>query len=267
MTYTLRVYMPGEIMAPEIWDETIKLFDRNYYYYHYKKNLLSSETIRILAVENDRIIGYAGIMEYVHFFKFQNLLVCKEHRGKSIGKVLENKRYKIVKEKLFNKGIYVSCVANDMISQSLKISIGLVPINVKYGFRKNVFYQGDRGSAVTFASEAFFHPKAIGADAIPSRILEDHSMSRIRIFSSCTDEINYYVNGHLEGDYYVEILTNNCTVGNCFENHNLFSSGFDYDLENGKLFHSFQIKNINFTAALNANPQICEPLVAKLKIY
>ncbi|HEU0149707.1 MAG TPA: hypothetical protein VFR21_22860 [Bradyrhizobium sp.] len=176
------------------------LFKESYFRYHYLSKLMSTDRFRIVALQDTRVCGFCSVQSLNGYGVLSNLLVATSARGSGIAGLMEDLRQQIcARENLIP---YVSCVTVGMQSQRLKARRGMIPINVKFGYRRNVFRPGDLSSAVCFLGAGPL-PPAAGMDTLKV----DTEQKRIRIIAQDLAFLDRTLRGFgHEDSYYIDVL-------------------------------------------------------------
>lgn len=146
-------YFPSNIIPAEIEAQIASLFRKSYFRYHYLTKMLSNDRYRIVVIIGSEVIGFGTVEKVNYFGILSNFLVASEYRGHGIGSLIELRRFSICNyEKLT---IYSSCSSVSLASQLLKLKHGLIPINIKYGYRRDVYRPKQVSSAISFISPDF----------------------------------------------------------------------------------------------------------------
>lgn len=217
--------------------EVKRLFNDIYYRYHYQDKLASAESIRLLAYRSNRICGFGTVKIHDRFAILSSIAVDTSFQRKRIGTFIEECRHQCYTE--LDKVPYVSCVTEGLASQRLKVKYGMLPINIKYGYRQNVFRKNDISSAVTYADDAN------SALCIPcSDITINHEQKRIRVLSQ---SIEYLRNSMQElsnyPDYYADCLFEYRPDEDELSELGFEFQGEDYNWEPYAKGYLYQLKN------------------------
>jgi GNAT superfamily N-acetyltransferase len=145
------VFEPGEAASfAEVSEGVHQLFRTSYHAYHYLNEVLEPSRARFIALLHRNVIGFGTVKIVGETGVLSNLVVCRNHRGHGVGSAIEDERAAYCRR--LRVAQYSSCVTVGVQSQRLKLRNGLVPINVKYGYRRGVFSPSEVSSAVTFVS-------------------------------------------------------------------------------------------------------------------
>lgn len=146
----LHTYGVGQTLPVSVEEDVAVMFREHYHRYHYEQQMLKPDKTRIVASIEGGVVGFCSVSSVNGYGVLSHLLVDNAKQGLGIGRAMEAVRRQIcARDGLI---AYSSCVTVGVQSQRLKLRNGLVPINVKFGYRQNVFKPCDITSAVTFTT-------------------------------------------------------------------------------------------------------------------
>jgi hypothetical protein len=244
----IEVFSEGQLMSRESHDACLTLFTDNYHNYHYMDQIGQNERVRILAVLDNKIIGYASFIRRGNYAFCGNLLVSRDYQSSGIGSRLEVARHAEIVKRCIN--VYVSCVCETLWSQNLKLKLGLTPKCIKIGYRKAVSGAGRLGSSVVF-SNFKNQPKNVVSEAQ----VFDAARLRLRIIGS---DLNRLRSVSLEyPSAYIEVLCGRLTAEVLIDDPGFIFGGIDYHAESTSWHYCFQRINEVYEAGLKESPLTC----------
>lgn len=255
-----KIYDQQQELKLEEQDQVIGLFRDSYFNYHYIDEICSKERVRFIAFNQNKVIGYATYRTYSDYAYFSNLVVMNKYRGQGIGKQLEKLRFNHAKET--NQLVYVSCTCDDTYSQRLKVSLGLTPCCIKYGYRESVSLQDHIGSALIFTDA---NPQVDSPSKCSINV--SHLLKRITIIMTKKEDIEI-INFTGFSDYYIEVLVGK-ELFDRFNDSSYNYNGVDLDLSTGKWHYIFQVKNQKYYEGINYGPKLLvipEKIINKISI-
>ena len=107
---------------------------------------LETENRRYLVAENDRIVGFGGVMVIDDEAHITNLLVTEQHRGKGIGRRLVRALMKSAVE-MGAQHVTLEVRSSNATARKLYAGLGLAPV----GIRPN--YYGDEDALIMWAHD------------------------------------------------------------------------------------------------------------------
>lgn len=232
-------YPINQSLDDQSMKQVLDLFKSYYYSYHYLDKITMSDQYRILCLYEDMVVGYAAVGIKKNCGVLSNFLVHKSLQRRGIGTKIEEYRMNFCQNN--NLCIYASTVITPPGSQFLKIKHGLVPINLKYGYRQGVYGENDLSSAVSFISGGYYRMGRRCDFEVNDKL------KRIRIVSSQKD----YVDKCLEkvtnkNEYYIDILVTKELASGMINNDNCVFLGTECDFDDSKVpsfYFLFQFKN------------------------
>lgn len=206
-------YPINQSLDDQSMKQVLDLFKSYYYSYHYLDKITMSDQYRILCLYEDMVVGYAAVGIKKNCGVLSNFLVHKSLQRRGIGTKIEEYSLNFCQNS--NLCIYASTVITPPGSQFLKIKHGLVPINLKYGYRQGVYRENDLSSAVSFISGGYYRMGRRCDFEVNDKL------KRIRIVSSQKD----YVDKCLEkvtnkNEYYIDILVTKELASGMINNDN-----------------------------------------------
>ena len=210
---------------------------------------MSPDRVDIICIDEDLVIGYCSVQLKGICGILSNLIVDSDYQGLGIGRNLEKIRIKYCRYKRLN--VYVSCTTVDKRSQKFKSELSLVPINVKYGYRYNVYERNDLSSAVTYISQGNYR----FADCAEEEITLNYELRRIRIVSKRWDYIKSKISSIPEcKEFYVDILVTREMAKEMTEISDFKFQGLDFNhFYEGKLHCLLQFKNNIYNRGIEIN--------------
>jgi hypothetical protein len=251
---TLATFRPGESMPPQVGDHVTSLFVEFYYRYHYLTKITGADRFRIVASIRGRICGFCTIEPVNGYGVLSSLLVLEAAQGRGIGGLMEDKRLQIcLSENLIP---YSSCVTVGLQSQRLKMRRQMLPINVKFGYRRDVFKPEDISSAVTFVARVPL-PRPVNANAVKI----DNDNNRIRIIARDLRFLEAVVDD-LEGDdnSYIDVLASPDLSDSAFEESDLVFHGLDIQVHDRVWGYLWQIRNAVYRQGAAVRNDIVMPV-------
>lgn len=225
-----------------------QLFTEYYFNYHYIHSLFDNSRIHFLAFEGGKLVGYGGIKKCDGLAILSNLLVRAEYQSLGIGKQLEINRFHY--SRVNNLINYSSCVMDGVQSQWLKYSNGMIPINVKYGYRSSVVHSTHIGGAVTFLGKnSTFTAPSENALYVEKKIKRMRLLIRQRDYLiENLPRIRKY------DDWYIDVVCGRESINNEVSDMEDFSyQGFDLLNENRCGGKMYQYKNRRFFKGYHAS--------------
>jgi hypothetical protein len=241
-------------MPEVVREEIILMFNTYYYRYHYLQKMLQKDRIRIVLLGDQGVLGFCTIQQVGSFAILSNLLVSPAKQGMRLGSLLEDIRSQLCRE----QGLvsYSSCVTVGLGSQRLKEARGLKAINVKLGYRQQVFSAADISSAVTYLS-----PMALANEVHFNAVKTDQENKRVRIVAC--DE--YFLRSSLSedanrGNFYVDVLVPPRLVRACEGRPDLVFHGIDIGHSENCWGVLFQKKNETYERAASSENHYSVPI-------
>lgn len=243
------VFPAGQELPGRIFQSVHELFVASYHRYHYLAELADPGRVKVAAVDRGRVVGYASARISGRYAHLANLLVRREWRGEGVGRRLEWERYAYVRSA--GLSAYVSCTCEDGSSQRLKLELGMRPVAVKVGYRRDVVGPGSRGSAVIYTD-------AVTEAEAPERddLVHDRALGRVRYIAARPDPVVY--GGWEQADTYVEILTGPDSAEALVGRTGLRFAGLDRDDRTDRWHYCFQVRNRAYWAGLRAEPAVVQ---------
>lgn len=219
--------------------QVLGLFRSYYYSYHYIDKITMSDQYRILCVYKDTVVGYAAVRIKKNCGILSNFLVRKSLQRCGIGTRIEQYRMNFCQNN--NLCIYASTDVTTPGSQLLKIKHGLVPINIKYGYRQGVYGENDLSFAVSFISSGYYRPGR------RCDLEVNDKLKRIRIISAQKDYIGQCLEKVIHNnEYYIDILVTKELAAGMINNDHYAFLGTECDFNDSKdlcFYYLFQFKN------------------------
>jgi GNAT superfamily N-acetyltransferase len=241
------VFPPGQELPDRIFQSVHELFVASYHRYHYLAELADPSRVKVAAVDRGEVVGYASARISGRYAHLANLLVRREWRGEGVGRQLEWERYAYVRSA--GLSAYVSCTCEDGSSQRLKLELGMRPVAVKVGYRRDVVGPGSRGSAVIYTD-------AVAEAGTPARdrLVHEPVLGRVRYIAARSDPAVY---GRWDvADTYVEILTGPDSAQALVGRPGLRFAGLDRDDRTDRWHYCFQVCNRAYWEGLRAGPTV-----------
>ena len=253
------MFPPGVPLPSALLARVRNLFAAAYQRYHYLDDLGDTRRLRVIALEAAEVVGYASATVRGGVVWMANLLVRPDSRGRGVGRALERERYQWAR----GTGLpsYVSCTCSDGRSQLLKLELGLRPVAVKLGYRKDVSAAGARGSSVVYTDAAIDLASPTRTDR--PRVTVDPARCRTRHIGRLPDILDTALLA--DQDHYVDLLVDEDDAQTL---HSVAAVAFaDLDLDAGShdWLPCFQVRNNVYRDGLAARPVIvAAPEVGRL---
>lgn len=103
-----------------------------------KSELMSENKIYMVAKQNEKIVGFAGILIYPPEMEIMNIVTKRQERKKGIGTLLLNKIIEIAENRSI-ENIFLEVSQNNYIAKKLYENAGFCEI----GIRKNYYGIGE----------------------------------------------------------------------------------------------------------------------------
>jgi hypothetical protein len=250
----VEVYRLGSEMPEAVREEIVFMFNAYYYRYHYLQKMLQKDRIRIVLLGNGGVLGFCTIQQVGSFAILSNLLVSPDKQGMRLGSLLEDIRTQLCRE----QGLvsYSSCVTVGLGSQRLKEARGLKAINVKLGYRQQVFSAEDISSAVTYLS-----PMTLVNEVQFNAVKTDQENKRVRIVAWNESFLRSSLGEHANrGKFYVDVLVPPRLVNACDGHAELVFHGIDISHGENCWGVLFQQKNETYERAASIENHYSVPI-------
>ncbi|MFI9811337.1 GNAT family N-acetyltransferase [Saccharothrix variisporea] len=225
-----------------------RLFADSYADYHYTSSLGDVRLARFLAVQDDRVVGYAAYEPVAGVAHLANFLVAADWRGRGVGAGLEQRR--LDHASAAGLACYSSCVCEDARSQRLKFGLGLRPTAVRLGYRRGVSGVGVWGSSVVFTN-----CRAEVGEPAAAGIRLDRRRRRARAVG-LAPLAELLTSGEVADDWYVDVLVGEADRERAARHGRLVCAGVDLDRHTGRWHHCYQVRNRAYAEGLSARPVV-----------
>jgi GNAT superfamily N-acetyltransferase len=242
----LSVYPAGEPLPAAVRRAVRLLFKSAYHSYHYLDEVVNSDRVRFVGCREGSVVAFASLKERNAIAKLANLLVRADFRGQGLGRALEEARYGWAKAKRLDA--LVSCTCENAASQTLKLDLGLQPVCVKFGYRRDVVSRHAWGSAVVFTDARI----EIGTHS-GSTVTVDNRLRRVRLVEP---DVSMMLSAEGYGDSYVDIAVESESAALLSDDPRLRYAGVDYDEDLELWLHTFQLRNEAYRHGRDAAPVI-----------
>jgi hypothetical protein len=250
----VEVYGFGGEMPELVREEITAMFNAYYYRYHYLQKMLHKDRIRIVLLGDQGVLGFCTIQQIGLFAILSNLLVSPDKQGMRLGSLLEDIRSQLCRE----HGLvsYSSCVTVGLGSQRLKEARGLKPINIKLGYRQQVFSAEDISSAVTYLS-----PMSLANEVQFNGVKIDQENKRVRIVACDESFLCSSFGEHANRErFYVDVLVPPRLASVCDGNSELVFHGIDISHSENSWGVLFQQKNETYERASSIESHYSVPI-------
>jgi GNAT superfamily N-acetyltransferase len=244
----LTVFPPDVPLPSTLLARVRELFATAYHRYHYLDDIGDPCRLRVVAVAGDEVIGYASATIRSGVVWMANLLVHRDNRGHGVGGALERARYRWARRTGLPS--YVSCTCSDGVSQQLKRDLGLRPVAVKLGYRKDVSAGGTHGSSVVYTDADI----ELATAAVAPRVVADPARRRIRYLGRPADVLETALRA--DPDHYVDLLVGEHDAEPLYGMPELAFAGVDLDAGSGGWWLCFQSRNNAYREGVAARPVI-----------
>ncbi|WP_447002319.1 GNAT family N-acetyltransferase [Saccharothrix isguenensis] len=245
----MSTFPPGRPLPRELLDLVQRLFVTSYHRYHYLEDLARADRLGVVALDGGSAVGYASARVGAHLVYLANLLVHRDHRGSGLGRRLEQERYRW--SRATGLPTYVSCTCDDPASQQLKLDLGLRPVAVKLGYRRDVSGPGRRSSSVVFTDA----PVRM-SDPLGPQVARDDRRLRVRFTGTVAEVLGMAL--RTDPEWYADLLVGPdeaVLLGGVPE---LAFAGVDEDVRTGRWHACFQVRNQAYHQGVQAQPVVVE---------
>lgn len=245
----LSTFPPGRPLPAPLPALVQRLFVTSYHRYHYLEDLARADRLRVVALDGGSVVGYASARLDAHSVHLANLLVHRDHRGSGLGRLLEEERYRW--SRATGLPTYVSCTCDDAASQRLKLDLGLRPVAVKLGYRRDVSGPGRRGSSVVFTDAPVRMRDPLGV-----RVARDSRRFRVRFTGTVAEVLDTAL--RTDPEWYADLLVGPDEAVLLDGVPELAFAGVDEDGSTGRWHACFQVRNRAYHQGVQAGPAVVE---------
>ncbi|SRR6266516_991798 len=254
----IEVFAPGKAPPPRRARELQDLFLASYHRYPYMDEISAVDRVSLVATLEDRCVGYASFAVAGAYARCAHLLVAAEARGRGLGRLLDRERHRAAERRGLRP--YVSCLCEDTASQKLKLELGLVPVNVKYGHQVESFVAASGvGTALVF-SEGPFSPTAPGAPSIDV----DEGLRRVSASYACANGRRLAAEF---GGWYVEVLAGSAEALQLDADPEWAYAGLELENSCGAWHYCFQLRNDVYRRGVEERPALVADAAAIAELH
>lgn len=241
-------HAPGQPLPAGVAEQVIALFQATYLRYPYRYEIGARERFHLVALDGTQVLGYASFVAAGRYAFCAQLLVAAAARGRGFGRRIDHARYAWVRSLGLNA--YVSCLCEDTASQRLKLELGLIPVNVKFGHQVKSFVSSEGlGTALVFAEGDDLTPCS---PEIGEPIIDDR-LKRVRV--KLAEGATLSEPGIWDG-WYLDVLTGRDGACRLAGDARFAYAGRELDRETGTWHYCFQLANDIYHRGVEERPAL-----------
>lgn len=246
LSINVSVKLTSELLESERRD-ILGLFKQTYRNYHYYGSLFENNKVHFLAYNKGEIrIGYGSCRILSNSSILSNLIVHHDFRNLGISKIID--KHRIAYSEKRGLPVFVSCVTDQIGSIRNKLNLGMQPICIRYGYRKDTTNRGYIGNSMVFMCGTCLSSSRISNESF----YVSRKNGRTVGYVSNLEELDCFRKDMHREDGYCAVITKDESVKSCLSNSKDFEfCGYDFLPEINQFGLLFQLKNKVYNQGFN----------------